>query len=396
MIDRTSSAARRRLTPVIPWPAAGTLDAHIRAEQVRLVFHQAPVAQVLSLIAAAVIVYALWDVGNRTRLIIWFGVVMAVTVARLALSAEFRRRNPGPDRMQWWEQAFILSLASICLAWGAGGWLIMPRQSLVHQAIVYFFLMGIAGGAVATYAAHAMASAMAICALMLPATIGFALENVLELRAMALGGLLYLAAALRSTRGFGFFLHRTFQLSHELHLAYERARDLSRTDELTGLANRRAFLEQGASALDQALRYGRSLTLVMFDIDHFKRINDTHGHQAGDAVLRAVAERVRRAARAADISGRLGGEEFALLLPETAAPAAVNLAERLRRDVGNLSVFHDGIVMRFTCSFGIAEHSGRMERLGALLAAADKALYQAKANGRDRVERYDEAPARPA
>jgi diguanylate cyclase (GGDEF)-like protein len=76
--------------------------------------------------------------------------------------------------------------------------------------------------------------------------------------------------------------------------------------------------------------------------------------------------------------------------------AAVNLAERLRRDVGNLSVFHDGTVMRFTCSFGIAEHSPAMERLGALLAAADKALYRAKTLGRDRVERYDEAPARPA
>jgi diguanylate cyclase (GGDEF)-like protein len=289
--------------------------------------------------------------------------------------------------MQWWEQAFILSLAAICIAWGAGGWWIMPHESLVHQAIVYFFLMGIAGGAVATYAAHATASAMAICALMLPATIGFALENVLELRAMALGGLLYLAAALRSTRGFGFFLHRTFQLSHELHLAYERARELARTDELTGLANRRAFLEQGAAALDQAHRYGRPLSIVMFDIDHFKRINDTHGHQAGDAVLRAVAERVRRAARAADIPGRLGGEEFALLLPETGAQAAVNLAERLRRDVSSLSVFHDGIVMRFTCSFGIAEHSAAMEQLGLLLAAGDKALYQAKANGRDRVER---------
>lgn len=373
---------------MVPWPAVGSLDAHIRAEQVRLVFRQAPSAQLLTLVAAAVITYALWDVGDRTRLGVWFIGVALVTAVRLVISIRFRQLAPAADRMVWWEQAFIVSLAAICLAWGAGGWWIMPRGSLLHQALVYFFLMGIAGGAVATYAAHAVASAMAVCVLMLPATVGFALENVLELRVLALGGLLYMFAALRSTRNFAYFLHQTFQLSHALHLAYERAKEQSRTDELTGLANRRAFLEQGTAALDRALRYGRPLSIVMCDIDHFKPINDTHGHAAGDSVLRAVAERLRRAARAADITGRLGGEEFALLLPETGADAAVILAERLRRDVGALAVFHDGIVLRFTCSFGVAQHSPAMERLGHLLGVADKALYRAKANGRDRVEQH--------
>jgi len=273
---------------------------------------------------------------------------------------QFHRRAPGADRMPWWEQAFIVSLAAICLAWGAGGWWIMPHGSLVHQALVYFFLMGIAGGAVATYAAHATASAMAICALMLPATVGFALENVLELRVMALGGLLYLFAALRSTRSFAYFLHQTFQLSHALHQAYERAREMARTDELTGLANRRAFLEQGTAALDQALRYGRPLSLVMCDIDHFKPINDTHGHAAGDAVLRAVAERLRRAARAADIPGRIGGEEFALLLPETGRDGAVAVAEKLCRAVEAFAYRseafpdRDAALFRLTVSAGVA------------------------------------------
>jgi diguanylate cyclase (GGDEF)-like protein len=390
--ERVSTARRARLTPVVPWPAAGSLDAHIRAEQVRLVFHQAPAAQALGLIAAVVVMYVLWDVGDRTRLTIWFAAVWLMTALRVALGVRFRRSVPGPEHMAVWDRWFIVSLAGICLVWGAGGWVIMPHGSLLHQALVYFFLMGVAGGAVATYAAHATASAMAVCALMLPATVGFALENVLELRAMALGGLLYMFAALRSTRSFGFFLQRTFQLSHELHLAYERARDMARTDELTGLANRRAFLEQGTAAIDQAQRYNRPLSLVMFDIDHFKLINDTHGHAAGDAVLRGVADRVKRAARAADITGRLGGEEFALLLPETGATAAVNLAERLRRDVGALAIFHDGLVLRFTCSFGVTEHTPATDRLGLLLGAADKALYQAKALGRDRVEQRTPGP----
>jgi len=381
------SALRRRLTPVLPWPAAGTVDAHIRAERVRLVFQQAPPAQLLSLVAAAVICYALWGVAEHTRLLIWFAIVTAVTLVRLTLSLQFRRRTPDPDTMPWWEQAFIASLAGICLAWGAGGWWIMPHGSVIHQAIVYFFLIGVAGGAAATYAAHALASTIAISALMLPATLGFALENVLELRVLALGGVLYLAAALRSVRTFGFFLHRTFELSYELRLAYGRAQELARTDELTGLANRRAFVEHGVAALDQARRYGRQLALVMFDIDHFKRINDTYGHAAGDAALRAVADRIRRAARAADVAGRLGGEEFALLLPETGIDAAVRVAERLRRDVAALTVPYDGTALQFTCSFGVTEHRGDTTGLDTLLQAADEALYRAKAQGRDRVER---------
>jgi len=388
MLRNRFSGPRGRLTPVVPWPAVGTLEAHVRAEQVRVVFRQAPPAQLLSIVAAGVICLVLWNVSDRGHLRAWFAVVTAVTLGRIALSVLFQRRAPAPGAMLPWEIGFVASLGAVCLAWGLGGWLIMPKDSAVHEAVVYFFLMGVAGGAVATYSAHVTATIIAILALMLPATIAFALQDVLELRAMAAGGVLYLVAAVRSTRTFGFFLGRTYQLSFELHQAYDRARDLARTDELTGLANRRAFVEQGRAALDQANRYGRPLSLVMFDIDHFKRINDTHGHAAGDAALRTVADVLRRAARAADTPGRIGGEEFALILPETPAAAAVTLAERLRRDVAALAFEYDGATIRFTCSFGVAEAGRAIAQLDTLLAAADEALYRAKAEGRDRVVRH--------
>jgi diguanylate cyclase (GGDEF)-like protein len=237
--------------------------------------------------------------------------------------------------------------------------------------------MGVAGGAVATYAAHAVASMLAVFALMLPVTIAFALQSVLELRVLAAGGVLYIAAALRSTRSFGFFLRQTFKLSYELQQAFARARELARTDDLTGLANRRAFVEQGTAALDAARRYDRALSLIMFDVDHFKRINDTNGHAAGDEVLRAVAQAVKQSARVADIPGRLGGEEFGLLLPETPAAAAIGLAERLRRDIEALG--------KCTCSFGVAERDQAVFNLDMLMGKADAALYLAKAQGRNRV-----------
>jgi diguanylate cyclase (GGDEF)-like protein len=346
----------------------------------------------LSIVAAGVICWVLWDhQHNHAGLLAWLVIVSMLTFGRIALAARFARYQPIAEEMLEWERRFVFSLTAVTVAWGLGGWLIMPADSPVHQAIVYFFLMGVAGGAVASYAAHTIATSIAVTALMLPATLGFAFENSLELRVMAMGGVLYLAAALRSTRTFGYFLRRTFQLSYELRDAYARARERSMTDELTGIANRRAFVEVGTAALDQARRYDRPLTLLMMDIDHFKRINDTYGHAAGDAALRAVAAELRRVARLADTPGRLGGEEFALLLPETSVREAMIAAERVRRDVAALTVTHDDSVLRFTCSIGVAELTPDTPNLDSLLGTADQALYRAKAQGRDQVVQAREA-----
>lgn len=380
-----SPLSRRRLTPIAPWPAADSLAAHVRAEQIRLVFQQAPPAQLLSIVAVGLVCYVLRGVTDTGRLVAWFIVVTAVTLGRIALALAFRRRNPEAAEMREWEVVFVASLGIVSLAWGVGGWLVMPSQSPVHQAVVFFFLMGVAGGAVASYSAHATAVTVAVCALMVPATIGFALQDQLPLRAMAIGGVIYILAAVRSTRTFGFFLRRTFQLQFELHQGYAYAREQARTDDLTGLANRRAFVEQGRMALDQARRYERPLSLIMFDIDHFKKINDSHGHAAGDEALRRVATVVRAAARASDGTGRMGGEEFAVLLPETSIVEAEVLAERLRRDMADLRVEFGGVTLRITGSFGVAEHTAQTADFESLLRAADAALYVAKERGRDRV-----------
>jgi diguanylate cyclase (GGDEF)-like protein len=385
-VTQPSAAVRSGLTPIAPWPTVSTLDAYVRAEQVRGVFQQALPAQLLSIAAAGVICYALWGVSDHSRLLWWLAILTVATLGRIGLSLAFARLGMGANILRW-EVAFIASLAVVSLIWGAGGWIIMPPDSPVHQAVVYFFLMGVAGGAAASYSAHPTASTVSVSALMLPATVGFALGGGAELKAMAVGGVLYLAAALRSTRSVSDMMRRNIQLSFELHQAYGRAKDLARTDELTGLPNRRAFLERGTSALDLARRHGRALALIMFDIDHFKRINDTHGHGAGDAALRAVTGVLRRIARGSDTPGRLGGEEFGLLLPETNVEDAVRVAERLRRDVAAMTVPFDGTAISVTCSFGVAGLSDDLSGLDALLQAADEALYQAKREGRDRVAR---------
>ncbi len=167
---------------------------------------------------------------------------------------------------------------------------------------------------------------------------------------------------------------------------YERAERLATTDGLTGLSNRRTFNEQLKSRLRQAERYRRPLSLLLLDIDHFKRVNDTHGHPAGDAVLRGVARLAQKQARDTDLCARYGGEELALILPETDAPGALVIAERIRAAMAAAQHFTESGAVRVTVSVGIATSAGGGDSPEALLEACDKALYRAKQGGRNRVE----------
>ena len=157
-------------------------------------------------------------------------------------------------------------------------------------------------------------------------------------------------------------------------------------DYLTGLNNRRYFMERGETELAQAKRYGHKLSLLMLDIDRFKRINDTHGHKVGDIVLQQLAVILRDSFRTVDIIGRIGGEEFAVLLPETELAQATEVAERLRKNVAEADLTQaTGLPLRFTISIGVAELEGKDVSLDRLLELADKALYEAKQGGRNKV-----------
>jgi len=166
---------------------------------------------------------------------------------------------------------------------------------------------------------------------------------------------------------------------------HETLQDQSTRDPLTGLANRGTILEELQSRFDLSRRHGRPLSIVMCDLDHFKKINDTHGHGAGDLVLGRFGELVRQNLRGSDLAGRIGGEEFLLVLPETDLEGAMFLAERLRGALGGTPQAVGNAVLRVTCSLGVAQRNGGDRDGGMLLARADGALYQAKHQGRDRV-----------
>lgn len=172
-------------------------------------------------------------------------------------------------------------------------------------------------------------------------------------------------------------------ITERKHMQLELER-LATTDSLTGCVNRRQFLDRGAQEVARARRFGQALSLLMFDLDHFKAVNDRHGHAAGDAVLSAVAANVRQELREVDTFARLGGEEFAVLLPEALLSDAKQVAERLRRAVAEADHGVEGLGA-VTTSVGVAQLTSDDAGVEDLLHHVDAALYDAKRGGRDRV-----------
>jgi diguanylate cyclase (GGDEF)-like protein len=167
--------------------------------------------------------------------------------------------------------------------------------------------------------------------------------------------------------------------------AWQDATLSAKTDQLTGLPNRRAFEEEFTRMIAETDRFGRESALVIVDVDHFKQVNDTYGHDAGDQVLKAIGATLSAMARTTDKVARLGGEELAMLLPQTDRQGALEAAERCRKAIEALSVRTNAGPVRVTASFGVAMYLERSGAAGALFDRADQALYSAKHGGRNRV-----------
>jgi diguanylate cyclase (GGDEF)-like protein len=165
---------------------------------------------------------------------------------------------------------------------------------------------------------------------------------------------------------------------------FEETERMATTDGLTGILNRRAMDDLLAARFAEAVRYKRPLAFLLFDVDHFKKVNDVHGHPAGDAVLRGVAQVAASQARDSDRVARYGGEEMALILPETDLAGAMVIAERIRVAVAAAEHATEGGALKVTVSAGVSVVGPGIEKAEQLIEAADQALYRAKQSGRNR------------
>jgi len=176
----------------------------------------------------------------------------------------------------------------------------------------------------------------------------------------------------------------------ELEVANEQLELLSNKDALTELFNRRYFEHALQDEFERSQRYNATFALVMFDIDHFKKINDQYGHPCGDQVIKSVADYLISTSRSSDVSARVGGEEFSLILPTQSATHIMSIVERMRIDISNIKVKYDEHIVQFTCSFGIAVYDENVKNIHTLIKMADQAMYKAKTSGRNRTKLFSE------
>jgi diguanylate cyclase (GGDEF)-like protein len=180
----------------------------------------------------------------------------------------------------------------------------------------------------------------------------------------------------------------TTMFSADIRYGLNKAKLLSETDELTGLYNTRGFAILADRLFGQAQRYSRHASLLMIDSDNLKSVNDNHGHEAGNRLLRQLAERIQAELRYTDVPARYGGDEFIVLLPETPVEGAMDVAERMRVSMAAKALVFDGKPVTATISIGVAGFPGDGQSMDAIVGRADRALYKAKHAGRNRVERY--------
>ncbi|WP_456379726.1 GGDEF domain-containing protein [Thiolapillus sp.] len=358
------------------------LDRLARIEKLRLLYQQSFSAIFASLFTAALICTVLWQVQEKSVLLGWFFVLLFSSLARMLLFYRYWHFQPENEALLAWEKPYFLTLLASSLTWGLGAVVILPEGSVLHQVVVYFFLVGMSGGAIAMYSAHRAMTLATIASILLPMTLWFLLQGTVIATALALGALMFVAVTVGAGRVLSSTMHRSFRLGYELQDARDAAEKRASKDALTGLNNRRVFYQQGEEMLGECKEGVRQLAMIISDVDHFKSINDTWGHHCGDEVLKAIADAQLSCLRSDDLCARLGGEEFGILLLVNDGEQAREVAETLRSCLEHTNITCGNHEVPVTASFGVAV--GR-QSLETLFKQADAALYRAKETGRNRV-----------
>ncbi len=361
---------------------SSALNRLVHAEKLQLLYRQSYPAIFISMLNAILLTAILWPVQDHRILASWLLTLVVTTTARFYVFVRYVQIRPQREDVLAWERPYFVTLLFSSLVWGLGSLYIMPLDSALHQVVIFVFLIGMAGGAISVYSTHRAVTLSTIASILLPVTFWFVFQNNLIFTGMAIGSFIFFVSAVRATKVIASTLQQNLIMTHELKAARDAAEKLARIDELTGLYNRRAFYELSDVVVRQAQRKLEPLAMIMMDIDNFKVINDQLGHGAGDMALHRLGEILRQRLRSSDIVSRIGGEEFAMLLPATSVEKAEQLAENLRAVIAATEVEMETGKFSFTASFGVAAGESDIDKLAML---ADRALYQAKGSGRNRV-----------
>ncbi len=359
---------------------------HIHIEKIKLLYKHSLIPVVLSGVAGLFLTEALWSSANHQHLLIWLGVTLLFAFVRVMIITRFHRKNPQGEAVLAWEKPYAISLLMVFLVWSLGLILIMPKGNLNAVFILNTFSIGLAGAAISWYSSLRYLQITTISLALIPMIIVLLTLGHEETFWIGIAACcMYVSCLITSV-----LLQRTFngnlELAYDLELARLHAENMASTDALTGLNNRRAFFDKANSLFAYCKRNQQPISMLMLDIDHFKTINDTYGHAAGDIALRNLAQLLITHLRDSDIACRFGGEEFAVLLPNTSVLEATEMANLLKKRMMESTIaLANNNAQPLTASFGVAEHGETVEEI---LNNADKAMYAAKNSGRNYVTAF--------
>ena len=370
--------------------AAGPADSEgVRAAVSRAavahLFEQAHLASAVNIVLASLVVAALWNSAPAAWLLAWAGALIGVNAARIALAVAYWRTRSSSTRS--WYTRFVAGMVASSGLWGLAGPLFLPIVPPMEALALALAIGGIAAGGLPLLGAIQPLYLTHVGAALLPVVVTFAVLGSRMDFVLALMISLYATALAMSGRAYCHNIHDAHVFGARLDEANRTLEWRASHDPLTGLWNRQRFETELDRELERARRYNTPCSLIMLDVDHFKAINDAHGHDAGDRVLARLGRVLASEVRGPDRVARWGGEEFMVLLPQTDLAAAARLAERLRARIAEADA-HGWIGC--TASLGVAACNGPDHR-SAVLKRLDDALYRAKEHGRDRVYTLDEA-----
>lgn len=358
------------------------IEEQVRTDRLHQLFRQSFAAIFGSYMAAAMLCWLCWDRFDHKVMLIWLVVLAAASLLRVKMFLDWFR-CPGSERTpDRWERRYWITLMLSAGIWGLGALALMPTDDRVSQVLVMLFTVGMSVSAVSCYSAYRYMTLVSMGLVLLPCTLWLLFQPSSMQFGVGMAVLVFSSFVVSATRKLSDALEKAFRLTRQMERAHTISTRAAQTDELTGLMNRRAFFEHAQLLYAQCRHQQQPLCALMMDMDHFKEINDTYGHQAGDQVLRQIGGVISASFRQADVYGRLGGEEFAVLLPNTSLETAQHIAEQLIKAISGLS---SEPVHGLTASLGVASTQARDLDLHGLMNTADKALYRAKALGRNRV-----------
>lgn len=358
------------------------IEEQVRTDRLHQLFRQSMPAVFGSYLAAGMLCWLCWDRFEHSVIFWWLLLLAASTAYRISVFLIYFRCPEDERTPQRWEFKYWASLVLSAGVWGWGALAVMPPGDLLAQTLVMLFAVGMSVSAVSCYSAYRHMTLVSIGLVLLPCSLWLLFQPSTMQEGIALATLVFASFVVRFTRKLSDALEAAFRLTREMERAHNISTYAAQTDELTGLNNRRAFFEHAHRMFKYCERNRIPMCCLMLDMDHFKQINDTYGHQVGDEVLRQMGRVISKSFREDDVCGRLGGEEFAVLLPDTTIDVARRLAEQLLKTIAQLK---PEPIKAMTASLGLSCTDTSSGDLHTLINAADKALYRAKDLGRNQV-----------